>query len=677
MNLAVKEFKAGGISKKLRFWQGLTHDQKILDIVQGYKIELNASVSQTFLPSSYKFSEQDSQDIDKEITLLLSKGIIVPCTPPANGFVSNIFVRRKKNGSLRVILDLKRFNEFVTYHHFKMEGLQSAINLMTPNCYMASIDWKDAYHSVSIHPDFRKFLTFCWKGAYYYYACLPNGLASAPRIFTKLTKVLFSHLRRQGVSCVSYIDDCLLVAENEKDCQKAVLATIETSLDAGFTVQPDKSVLNPTTKIEFLGFILDSVTMTVRLTKARIDKILKCCEQILCLVWVTIRQVAELIGLMVSSFQGVELAPLYYRQLDIEKVVALKLNQNNFDASMQISQAAKSDILWWYKNVSSAFKPLVREQPAAFLSSDASKLAWGGFDNTTGITTGGYWSAIESRSHINCLEIMAALFTLKSLARNYSNQHVRIYLDNTTAVSYINRMGGRMKNLNSWARKIWIWCCKHNIWLSAAHLPGVHNIEADLQSRSSHDNSEWCLNKKFFDLICQSWGVPDVDLFASRLNFKVNKFVSWKPDPYAFAVDAFSLFWGNDLLYIFPPFALIGRILQKICNDQAEAIMIVPFWPTQVWFAKLGRMLINIPFLFPRKKVLSHPIKMEQELPTSLRMMGCRLSGKAYKTREFREKLKNSSWHPGGLVQRNSTPLTSGHGWLFRVDEQWIRCHQV
>ena len=84
-------------------------------------------------------------------------------------------------------------------------------------------------------------------------------------------------------------------------------------------------------------------------------------------------------------------------------------------------------------------------------------------------------------------------------------------------MAYINGLGG----------KIWLWCQKHNNWLTATHLPGLLNTHADLESRSIHDNT---------DKICQKWGKPEIDLFASRLNCQLDEFMSWKPDPSAKAM---------------------------------------------------------------------------------------------------------------------------------------------
>ena len=89
-------------------------------------------------------------------------------------------------------------------------------------------------------------------------------------------------------------------------------------------------------------------------------------------------------------------------------------------------------------------------------------------------------------------------------------------------------------------------------------------------SRKFNDNIEWTLDKNVFDNIVRLYGLPEIDLFASRLNAQLPIYVSWMPDPTAWAVDAFTLDWGRMNFYAFPPFSLVPRCLQKIRQDKAR-----------------------------------------------------------------------------------------------------------
>ena len=72
---------------------------------------------------------------------------------------------------------------------------------------------------------------------------------------------------------------------------------------------------------------------------------------------------------------------------------------------------------------------------------------------------------------------------------------------------------------------------------------------------------------------------PEIDLFASRLNKQFDKYCSLWPDPNAFAIDAFTFPWTTEKFYCFPPFSCILLVLQKIKQDTATGILVVPKWP--------------------------------------------------------------------------------------------------
>ena len=98
---------------------------------------------------------------------------------------------------------------------------------------------------------------------------------------------------------------------------------------------------------------------------------------------------------------------------------------------------------------------------------------------------------------------------------------------------------------HSVAKTIWLFCMERKIWLSAAHNPGKDNITTDRESRIFSDNNEWMLSTHFFQEIVATWGEPTIDLFASRLIKQVARYASWKPDPEASYVDAFSISWND------------------------------------------------------------------------------------------------------------------------------------
>ena len=114
--------------------------------------------------------------------------------------------------------------------------------------------------------------------------------------------------------------------------------------------------------------------------------------------------------------------------------------------------------------------------------------------------------------------------------------------------------------LSGLAFDLWQWCLERSITVEAPHLPGRLNIVADFESRARPDTSDWQLERSIFQGISNKWGPFTIGLFASRLTAQLPRFVRWKPDPEAEAVDAFTLDWSQLRGYAFPPFALIGGV---------------------------------------------------------------------------------------------------------------------
>ncbi|XP_068675354.1 uncharacterized protein [Montipora foliosa] len=428
----------------------------------------------------------------------------------------------------------------------KIKDINMTNRLMEKDCFMASVDLRDAYYSVPMSVHAQKYLKFTWSGKLYQFTCLPNGLCCAPRLFTKLLKPVYSTLRLKGHLSVGYIDDSYLQGNTFVSCQENVTDTVNIFQDLGFTIHPEKSILVPTRKLTFLGFILDSQFMRISLTAGKADSLKAAAHALLLRKSPTIREAAEVIGKMVASFPGVQLGPLYYRQLENDKIKALREKYGNFDRPMVISGTARADLKGWINNIHTSYKPIRVAPPVMELKSDASHLDWGAVHGDR--STGGRWTDNEKLQHNNVLELQAAFFAMKVFCKEITNAHVKVFSDNTTTVTYINNMGGSHSlHCNALTRDMWLWCIDKGIWLSAAHLPGSQNIQADRASRIFHDQTEGKLDQDIFHRITSQLIKPEVDPFASRLNFQLDRYVSWKPDPGALAVDAFTLDWSSPI----------------------------------------------------------------------------------------------------------------------------------
>ena len=297
-------------------------------------------------------------------------------------------------------------------------------------------------------------------------------------------------------------------------------------------------------------------------------------------------------------------------------------------------------------------------------------------------STGGQWSEWEKQQSINMQELLAAELAIKTFTKDHKPASVHMRIDNTSALSYIVKMGGTQSlPMLTVAKRIWQYLLEHEITITAEWIPSHLNTIADWESRNVSDSTEWKLSPRVFQSICRVMGQPDIDLFASRISHQIPKYFSWKPDPDCLAVDAFRQKWGRGLPYAFPPFCLITRVLRQMEDQLVERmILITPLWPTQPWFPLLMSMAIQVPLLLPVfPELLSNPSGLVHPLlqDSSLRLVAWLVSGIDSWTPDFRRNLRASSSILAGKEHPRLTSQPGKGGVCGVVEGVWIPLHAL
>ena len=148
---------AGKIKFHLKEWKSITSDQTILDIVKGCKFDFMENSDQIDQRETFT-NIKEAAIIDNEIDKLAQIGVIEKANHCEGEFISTIFLRPKSDGTHRMILNLKIFNKSINYVHFKMESLHSALQTITPNSFMGSLDIRHAYYLVNVDHDITEIL---------------------------------------------------------------------------------------------------------------------------------------------------------------------------------------------------------------------------------------------------------------------------------------------------------------------------------------------------------------------------------------------------------------------------------------------------------------------------------------------------------------------------------------
>ena len=287
---------AGRLQHFLSNWKLLTQDQFILEMVVGIQIPFTAFPHQNQVPPLIFHNQSEKVVIDREISEMLQKGAIQVVFPVNGEFLSSIFLVKKKDGGNRPVINLKELNSYVTYQHFKMEGLYLLKHLVQTGDWMIKIDLKDAYFTVPVSNQHQPLLRFMHGGLRYQFSCLPFGLGPAPRLFTKLLKPVVALLRRLGLRLIIYLDVIIVFNQSQEGIVRDRDSTLWLLQHLGFVINWKKSVLHPAQSMENLGCVISSIEIKLFLPPGKMSQLVQGCKDLILERSASVRTLSRLLG---------------------------------------------------------------------------------------------------------------------------------------------------------------------------------------------------------------------------------------------------------------------------------------------------------------------------------------------------------------------------------------------
>ena len=271
-------------------------------------------------------------------------------------------------------------------------------HLLQVSDWMCSIDLKDTYLSVNIFQEHRRYLLCFWRETMYKFTCLPFGLCSAPRIFTKLMKPVIAFLQGQGIQTIIYLDDILIMNQSLAALQSQVYQTVSLLESLGFIINREKSQLVPSQQIRFLGFHVGSVNMKLFLPEDKIQQITQMCQDFIAQQVVSLRNLSQLLGKMCATTVAVLPDTLWYQNLQQLKIQSLR-RSSSYNNLVTLEPSCIEELTWWSTQLHLWNGRDVRPQvPDMRINTDAKLTGWGAVCD--GVCTGGLWSPKERRFHI-------------------------------------------------------------------------------------------------------------------------------------------------------------------------------------------------------------------------------------------------------------------------------------
>ncbi|XP_070613470.1 uncharacterized protein [Erythrolamprus reginae] len=307
--------------------------------------------------------------------------------------------------------------------------------------------------------------------------------------------------------------------------------------------------------------------------------------------------------MFISCINIVPWARLHARPLQWFLLPFQRARLSNSKRQVHLTTTVRLSLMGWTSPALTKGSPFLAHQELT-ITTDTSLSGWEA--HSRGQVAQGRWSPADLEDpNINRLELRAVFKALQSFSDMVEGQHVLILTDNVATRAHVNHQGGtRSDRLMQEAHKLMSWAERHLASIRAEHISGIENTQADWLSRTTIDPGEWTLNPEAFQLIVQRYGVPVADLFATQHNRQLPRFFSRFPTPEAEQVNALLSPWPKGLLYAFPPVCLLHRVVAKIISEEADILLVAPYWPRRPWFANLMGLSILPPWRIPLQRLV-------------------------------------------------------------------------
>jgi len=664
------EFQAGMGFANTQFWDEVAGDTKeVLQWVRhGYSEYVEKPIEFRQQRNSTNTSGEHEAFVTTSVQGLVDTGAVKNVTEAAKRgdrdvvrVIAPLTRAVQGNGKERLCWKGRPINIDLPSVSFKMEHAEHAAKQMRAGDFMFTLDMKSGYHQVPVKEWFKKLLCFEWQGQVYQWQVMPFGLSTAPRAYTKICRRLLQRWRQKGVRCSNYIDDFIFFAatwERALEIRAMVLADLTL---AGWYISPGKSMPQPGTMVEYLGLVFCSLPLPhIRVPQRKVERaqglfdgVLKKAAKVGEMgvlagqVRNTGHHLATALGFLQSLRLAVSTVPVFTRELYACMNTLPKVEEGWFEYGhkVTISEQALAECRFWQRCLA-AWNGFVVAPVAVsrVLYTDGSGEGFGALvhrvtqrrEEPALLRMGGSWEA--------AMDIASVMTELQGLWRavigagtELIGQTVLHRTDSISTYAVVSKGGSsHSERLTKIVRRLQVYCMVHDINLAAQYVGSEVIIRsgADLLSRSADVSDGAKLNALLFDKIWAVWGPFGADMFASGATVQAKpgagKLPYWAmlADGMAAGVDALTADWGGlGRVYAFPPVKLVGKVVRLIAEQRAEAVLVVPKWPSQDWWPGLVELAmmgpveleaIHVPerdgpmFTQGRRGQVAHPLGRER-----------------------------------------------------------------
>ena len=477
-------------------WRALCvnyHDKLLLEYLEyGFPLCVNrdAFVFNEHIvnhPSAVQFPDDIDTYFDKE---LQNRAIVGPCQDfPFQVHYSPILSRPKPDDTRRVIVNLshpwgRAVNDHISNEVYddvpyilkypSVEDIVDAVDHLGGDVMLSKIDVSRAFRNLRVDPLDYDLLGLKWRGNSYLDVSVPMGMRTGSALCQRTTDVIRYVMASKGVIVRNYIDDVIAIhPRHQADQEFDTLYSLFEFL--GVPINP-KKVVPPTRVLTCMGICVDVDARQLTIPHEKILEIVDTCRLFLTRSYVTKRQLQSLLGRLLYIHRCVHAARIFVNRL--------LNNLRKATGRIVLNDEMKQDLSWFVQFLTKANGRVMfndaRNKLDVFV--DASLSGMGLYWDNNVYAVSRHVLATQGLS-ITQLEFLNVLIAIRTFAKNWTGQCIRLHVDNKAVVYALQNARIRDSYMQQVARSIWLLLATYDIKVECTHIPGKDNVKADILSR--------------------------------------------------------------------------------------------------------------------------------------------------------------------------------------------------
>ena len=579
------EYMPGRLRSCWSEWAKLHPSRLVASIIQhGYRLQWrNDLPPPPMWHKNGRAAYEHQEFVTDKIAEVERMGIVEQCHREDLVCILAINVLPKPNSTKkRFILDGGPLKPYEVPRKFKLEQLWLQGREIFSGCTHGSvIDLSNAFYHIDMDENSKKYIGFEWLEKFYRYNSLPQGIHSAPFIFTAVTKPMVKHWRFKGIRVLPYFDDFPSAARDMLSQRLHIAYMREHLISLGWLLQDTKLIgyPDPVTTIPALGSLISFADQKYFLAPAKVTQIQQLAAEFLPCRRVFVRKLSKLAGLIISRTHCLgPAARIHTRSMYTNIEERLQPHERllpqhgllGWNRSINLRFDTRAELEFWIDQINHVNgQPFQRCSHVRVIEVDqlvdAGKNGWGGvlylppgsalegsallhaaqraLPSTMtitaiasaihdGIRVTGTFTPDEMQEGSNVRELLANLRMLESLVTFVADMRVDQRMDNSGAVKALGGIipatpelifgGSNNPRIQGLVLAIETFCIRHNIDRRTFWVPRSINNVADYMSKVCHgDHYSYMVRPHLRDYIQRQFGTPTVDRFASRNNIQV------------------------------------------------------------------------------------------------------------------------------------------------------------